>query len=62
MPDAGNAISNRNTGQAVARFEGRFADSGNAVRDRDTRQADAAFEGVLSNSSDRFSFDGVWND
>ena len=42
IPDAGNAIRNRDARQAAAVTEGIIPDAGDAIRNRDARQAAAA--------------------
>ena len=46
LPDAGDAIRNRDARQAGAVFEGRLPDAGDAIRNRDARQVGAVLEGT----------------
>ncbi len=46
IPDAGDAIRDRDARQAGAVVEGSSPDAGDAIRDRDTRQAGAVTEGA----------------
>ena len=39
IPDAGDAVGDRDARQATAAIEGRLPDAGDAIRNRDTRQA-----------------------
>ena len=52
MPDAGDAISNRDALQASAVSEGTFLNASDAIWDRETRQAGAAIEGITLDAGD----------
>ncbi len=56
IPDAGDAVRDRDARQAGAAPEGPFPDAGDAVRDRDTRQAAAGLEGVIPDAGEQTVF------
>ena len=56
MPDAGDAVRNRDARQATAVIEGKLPDAGNAVRNRDARQTLAFKEGLIPDAGDRITF------
>ena len=46
IPDAGDAIRNRDARQFSALFKGKPPDAGDAITNRDARQAGAVTEGL----------------
>ena len=52
IPDAGDAIRNRDGRQAAAVGEGIISDAGDTVRNRDARQAVAVVECRVPNAGD----------
>ena len=56
MPDAGNAIRNRDALHAPASVEGRRSNTGDAITNRDARQARAGKEGLISDAGNRITF------
>ena len=61
VPDAGDAVRDRDAGQAAAVIEGRVPDAGDTGRDRDTGQVAAVVEGIITDGSDRLARDRVGN-
>ena len=57
IPDASNAITNRDARQAAAVIECTIPDAGDALRNCDARQAGAGKEGSSPDAGDRFAFD-----
>ena len=52
IPDAGDALRDRDAGQAAAVGKGRYPDAGDTLRNRDARQAAAPIEEAVSKGSD----------
>ena len=61
IPDAGNAVRDRDARQALAALEGSIPDAGDAIRDRDTRQAAGETEGPIPDAGDRITFNRLRN-